>query len=91
MVWTGDRLAMGFDTVADTASIPRITLLMFQSYLPELLWDKDSQELVERWLNHNIPGAMDRKMILLDWCKFYGIPFTSAKAVAIGAEQLPPP
>lgn len=64
---------------------------MFQSYLPELLWDKDSQDLVERWLNRNIPSAMDRKIILLDWCKFYGIPFTSAKAVAIGAEQLPPP
>ena len=85
------RLAVGFNTVADTTPVSTFARIMFQSYLPPELLDPGKQSEVENWLNENIPGAMDRKMILLDWCKFYGIPFTSAKAVAIGAEQLPPP
>lgn len=91
MAIRSSRLALGTLSVVRAASLSTFTWIMFQSFLPPELWDPGKQLQVEFWLNQNIPGAMDRKMILLDWCKFYDIPFTSAKAVAIGAEQLPPP
>lgn len=91
MAIRSSRLALGLIPVVRTASLSTLAAVMFQSFLPPELWDPGKQSEVEIWLNENMPGPMDRKMILLDWCKFYGIPFTSAKAVAIGAEQLPPP
>lgn len=56
-----------------------------------MLWDAGRQSDVEAWLKENIKDAIDRKIILIDWCKYFAIAFTKEKAVAIGAEQLPPP
>ena len=64
---------------------------MFQSYLPEELWDPRRQGEVEKWLNENITEPLLRKEILLDWCGYFDIRFTKQKAINIGAEKLPPP
>lgn len=64
---------------------------MFQSYLPEELWDPAQQLLVEKWLNENIAEPLLRKQIYLDWCEYNGIRFTPQLAANIGAEKLPPP
>lgn len=82
---------MGYNSVAHTTSISSLASLMFQSYLPEYLWDPALQSEVEKWLNDNIAEPLLRKEILLDWCVFFGIRFTVQKAISIGAEKLPPP
>lgn len=64
---------------------------MYQSYLPEELWDPAQQLLVEKWLSDNITEPLLRKQIYLDWCEYMGIPFTRQLAINIGVEKLPPP
>jgi len=64
---------------------------MFQSYLPKELWTSDKQSEVEAWLNDKISDPSIRKIILLDWCTYHQILFTTEKAKAVGAEEIPPP
>lgn len=64
---------------------------MFQSYLPEELWEPVLQSEVEKWLNEHITEPLLRKEIYLDWCSFHGIRFSRQLALNIGAEKIPPP
>lgn len=86
-----DRLAVGYHSVLNAASFSSLASLMFQSYLPEELWDPARQSEVEKWLNENITEPLLRKEIYLDWCSFFGIRFSRQLALNIGAEKLPPP
>ncbi len=91
MAGYSDRMAVGFYSMDHTTSISTATSLMFQSYLPKELWDPALQSEVEKWLVDNIPEPLLRKEILLDWCAYFKIKFTTEKAKSIGAEKLPPP
>ncbi len=85
-----NRMAVGLNSMAHTTSISSTTSLMFQSFVPEELWNPALQSEVEKWLVDNIPEPLLRKEILLDWCAYFKIRFTPEKAISIGAEKLPP-
>ena len=84
-----DRLALGFNPVGDATPISTFTLIMFQSYLPEDLWDPNRQREVEEWLLANIQEPLLRKEILIDWCAYFNIPFTREKSIAIKSGEYP--
>lgn len=85
----GYRLALGFNSVADATPVSTDTVLMFQSYLPEDLWDPNRQREVEEWLLANIQEPLSRKVILIDWCAYFNIPFTREKSIAIKSGEYP--
>lgn len=80
---------MGFDSVVDSTPIPAFARMSFTELVPQELWDADKLDELINWLNVNVPIVMQRKYLLLEWCKLTGVKFTRALAKRIGVEVYP--
>jgi len=80
---------MGFDSILNPAPFPAIASMSLTELVPQELWGADKLEGLIAWLNISVPINLQRKYLLLEWCKLTGVKFTRALSIRIGVEIYP--
>jgi len=83
------RLAVGFNSVVDPTPFSAYALMSLSELVPQNLWDADKLDELINWLNISVPIAIQRKYLLIEWCKHTGVKFTRALSIRIGVEIYP--
>ena len=77
-------LALGCNSVAWAASFSAASKMSLTELVPEKYWGGDSLVDLVFWLNNNIKVAIEKKYLLLEWCRLNGVDFTKDMASGIG-------